>query len=85
MGKFRTTMIPVRMSEADVRTLDATVNLQKAANAFTGDAWRRESRSSVIRRAIYAEHDRARAAADAKEKKGPQRRYSERGKRKGKK
>jgi len=82
MKKATTTMVPVRLTESDLRTLDAAVNLQKAVNAFTPNAWARVTRSSVIRNAIKAEQSRLREIADAKEPKGPRRRYSERKKRK---
>jgi len=78
-------MIPVRMTESDIRTLDAAVNMQKAENAFTSKAWQRVSRSSVIREAIHAAAARLQLKAAEKDKKPPPRRYSERKGRKGKK
>lgn len=85
MNRKPTVVIPARLTDDDVKVLDRAVNLQKAANAFTKQAWLKESRSSIIRRGIYAIALRLQAEADEKDKKGSQRRYSERKKAKAKK
>jgi len=78
MKKPPTFMLNVRLTESDLRTLDATVNGEQALRAFSPLAYRRITRSSVVRDAIYSHHVRVNAALDEKEGKTSDSRCSER-------